>query len=100
MIPDSLAFSELSELQRASLDDGVIAKTQIDFIIMRIVSRLQKTGKDIKLIFGNLAKNVDHVMRNEQFILDINKNYYVYITSEEAKMLINYIDSDQSGIVL
>jgi len=63
---------------------------------MRIVSRLQKTGRDIKQIFSILDVKQEGQIDNDQLIVELNKSYSVYITPNEAKLLVTYLDSDQS----
>lgn len=54
MTPESMVYDALKE---AALDEDTKLKPRLDFIIMRIIYRLQKTGKDIKIIFDSLDKN-------------------------------------------
>lgn len=65
MTPESLVFDEWKE---AALDEATKLKPRLDFIIMRIIYRLQKTGKDIKIIFDNLDSRKEGQIENEVLI--------------------------------
>lgn len=84
----------MSDMQRESFDEPTKQKIQIEFIVMRILSRLQKTGKDIKNIFEGLTKNKEKIIGNDTFIAELNRNYLLYISQEEAGLLIAHLDTD------
>eukprot|EP00347_Sterkiella_histriomuscorum_P019518 403341327 len=74
-----------------SFDMSSQQKMKLDFILMRIVHRILKSGKDIKFQLDNIFRHsndpLDKSMSAEQFAQEANKVLNVFITNEEINLI-------------